>query len=190
MAKSKLKSTIQNFDELEKTFRGLAEVTAKLKIKEAEMNKEILDVQKKYSEKLKVNSELVYGLAQNIRLFCEEHSKEFEVKPSRKYLVGSLGFSKSSKGKIELLKKVKEGFKAAAIEIQTLFDKKYIREVPELDKDKLAADYRAGQLTDTQLAACNLRFKNPTVFFYKIDFKKVEELTGLVVPKEKEKTAA
>jgi len=185
MAKTKMKSTIQDYEELDKQFRKLAEVTAKLKIKEAEMNKEILDIQKKYDEKLKVTSELKNGLALNIQLFCEEHYKEFEVKPSRKYLVGSLGFSKSSKGKIEILKKAKEGFKAAAVAIQSIFDDKYVRMVPELEKDKLAADYRAKIVTDTQLAACNLVYKNEPVFFYKIDFKKVEELTGLKIPAEK-----
>jgi hypothetical protein len=83
------------------------------------------------------------------------------------------------------LKKAKDAFRNAAVAIQSIFDMKYVRMVPELEKDKLAADYRSKLVTDTQLAACNLVYKDDRVFFYKIDFKKVEELTGLVIPGDK-----
>lgn len=183
---AKIKSTITDYTELEKRFKRLAELEANLLIHEAWMNKEILAVKTRKGKEIKAITEQRNGLANEIRLFCLENKKDFEgAEKSKKYLYGVVGFRQSSKGAIKILKKVKDGFKQAAKNLMDLYGNKYVKLVPELEKDKISADYRSGVISDTILAAVNLKFIKDPEFFYKIDFKKFEKDTGVKVPVKK-----
>jgi phage host-nuclease inhibitor protein Gam len=183
---AKIKSTITDYVELGRQFNRLAHCQASLLIQEAKMNKEILGVKSKYEKNIKITMEERNGLVNEIKLFCLENKKDFEGEvKSRKFLYGVVGFKVSSKGAIKILKKAKDGFKKAAKDFMELFGTKYVKLVPELEKDKISADYRSGVISDVILASVNLKFNKEPEFFYKFDFKKFEKETGIKVPVKK-----
>lgn len=183
---AKIKSTIADYIELEKQFRKLAEHEANILIWEGRMNQEIIGVKAKFGKELKPVTEKRNSVANEIKLFLLQNKKDFEgpVK-SKKYLYGTVGFRLSSKGAIKILRKVKNGFKEAAKNLMDLFGTDYVKLVPEIEKDKLSADYRSGKISDVILASVNLKFNKDPEFFYKIDFVSYSKDTGIKIPKKK-----
>lgn len=178
MSKTKLKSTLISVEDANAALRDLAKMESYLSEQEADLNRELLAVEKKFQSATKVWIEKKNAILQNLELYADEHKKEFKQSATGgsvlNLIYGSLAFRKST-GKIELLRKVKDGLKAAAKDLKDMFQNKYVREIYEVNKEALLEDYRAGKLGDMELASVNLKINDDTIFTAKINWKKLEK---------------
>jgi phage host-nuclease inhibitor protein Gam len=178
MAKQKLKTTLTTVEEVNVQLRELAKMEAFISEQEADLNRELLAVEKKFNNATKVWIEKKNAILQNLELWSDEHKKEFKQSATGgsvlNLIYGSLAFRKST-GKIEMLRKVKDGLKAAAKDLKDMFQNKYVREIYEVNKEALLEDYRSGKVGDMELASVNLKINDDTIFTAKINWKKLEK---------------
>lgn len=178
MSKEKLKSTLTDIKSVEAEIYQLAKAEAFLSEQEADYNREALALENKYKNATKSWIEKKNAAIQNLELWAGENKKQFKVTAQGgsvlKNTYGQLSFRKST-GKIEMLKKIKNGMKQAAIDLKDMFQNKYVRTVFEVNKEALIEDYRANLISSIELSTVNLRYRDDPEFTVKINWKKLEK---------------
>lgn len=178
MSKTKLKSTLTSVQEANEQLRELAKIEAKLSRAEADYNRNLLFLEKSFNDQSKNIIEKRNSILQNLELFAEENKKQFKETPQGgsvlKLIYGQLSFRKST-GKIELLKKIKNGMKQAALDLKDMFQNKYVRTAYEVNKEALIEDIRSNKISAVELSTVNLRYNDEAEFTAKINWKKLEK---------------
>ncbi len=175
MAKEKMKSTLTSYEDVDKQLYELAKLEAFLSEQEADMNRELQEIEKKYLKATRTSIEKKNSIMVNIDLFAQEHKKDFtDKKRTMKLTYGSISFRKGT-GAVVLLKKVKDGMKLAAISLQNMFGSRFIRLVPEVNKESLQEAYNNGSIDEIELAAVNLRIEKSEKANVKINWKALEK---------------
>lgn len=164
------KSTLKSLDDANKALLELGKTEVKLKQKEAEFNKHKLNLEKDFERVVKVDMARQMALTSDLKLFAEENKKL--IGKSKKLFFGALKF-KMNPGKIETLNKLWV-WKNITKTVQQLFPG-YIRDKPELNKEKLLEAYAAGLIGDIELASVGLRVNKEDQFSYSINYKAIED---------------
>lgn len=173
----KLNTTLTSYEEVDKQLYELAKIEADLSIYEADKNKELNKVERYYEKLTKAKIEKKNSIVQEIELFALAHKKDFTAKGktrTKKLKYGMLSF-RMSPGAVTLIRKIKDGFKKAAQDLKEMYQNKYIRVVPELNKEALLKDYNEGKLDDISLASVNLRIEKEDKFSLSINWKQLEK---------------
>lgn len=184
---AKIKSTIGSVQELEAAHTEFSKIDVQIKLLEAQMNKELQRVTEKFGMEIKPLTERFNSIVTDMELYCRKNV-ELLFGGDQKSLEFPFGYIKGkidSKGSIKLLKEIKDGFKSAAHKMMDLYDLKFIKLEPVLQKDVIAAAVRDNELSDTILASCNLRYVKDVSFTNHVDYKRYEKETGIAVPVQK-----
>jgi len=180
----KKQTTIKDYSGLDKKLLRAAEIEAELGTLENDLNMELNVVKEEYQEDAdKLNSEML-SIQTDMELFCKDHKKDFTGKgqtKSKKLMYGTVKF-KMSPGAIILLRQVKNGMKKAGEVLFAMYKKRYVRLVPEVNKEALAADYRTKKIGDLDLASANLRYHKGDVFSYSLNWAKLSKEKQLIKP--------
>lgn len=180
MTKKKIVTTLKSYEDVNKALFEIGKMDAQLKEVEGTMNKQILEVQNSHNKVINGILEKKISLEANIEAYCKQNKKDFTAKGQTKTKNLHFGIVKfkMNPGAIVLLRTVKNGFKKAAEDLKLLMGNKYIREIPEVNKEKLLQHYREKKIGDMELASVNLRVDQEDKFSYKVNWKKIEEEVG------------
>ena len=128
----------------------------------AEREAEKAKIDKRYREPLDEEAELRKAAAAALAVFCRKHRRDFGDAKSRHLDNGVVGWE-LGKHRVDLLTKAKNWAVALVKVVTTLPG--FVRTIQEIAKDLMIAAYKAGDLSDEQLAACDLRITQSEHFF-------------------------
>jgi phage host-nuclease inhibitor protein Gam len=150
---------------VDEALRELAEATAYIKKQEADMNEELEKVRNKYASSSEFSSKKIMAIETDIKLFCEERKKEFDVARSRKLQHGVVGFRF---GKFALKAMAKEWTKEKILDrVEKIFGKVFIINNPKIDAEKIIkqATGKVKILTAEDLAGVGFRIEQKEDFY-------------------------
>jgi phage host-nuclease inhibitor protein Gam len=169
MGKSKTtnRSSLSSWQEVDEKLRVIAINKAFIARKEAEMNKRILEIQKKHEEETRESRDRVTASEKEIELFCQEHRDEFSEVKTKVLNYGLVSFRLTSP-KLTTLK----GFtwETALKLLKKLNMTNFIRVKEEIDKEAIKT-----QLSDDPkgLASVGLVITQSESFYYEVFEKEI-----------------
>ena len=120
-------------------------------------------IDEQYREALDGEGELRKVTVASVRAFCKKHRRDLHGAKSVQLDNGVVGWE-LGKQRVDLLTRAKDWAKAL-LKIVADGRKRYVRIIRELAKSVMIEDYKAGTLTDEQLAAWDLRITQTERFF-------------------------
>ena len=164
MSKKKEKAmTIATRDELETTMNDYAVKAAALKGLGAELDVELGKVRERYTDRMTAIADAMKPLAEAIEEWAILHPEEFGTKKSLDLIAGKIGF-RTTPPAVKTLRGVRE---ESAVELVAkschLVD--YIREVQEIDREAILADFAAKNITEAELKELGLRIHQTETFY-------------------------
>lgn len=167
-----MKSTIENFEDVEKSILELSKHESFIAKEEARMNEKIQKIKDEFEEKTKESRAAKNLVEGEIQAFCTLNKKEFEKTRTKKLIHGLIGFRFNPPKVLQLNRKYSV---QTSIElIKKIFKSKYIRSKEEINKDEILIGYDKKELDDQKLAAIGLKIDQSETFFIKIDWESLE----------------
>lgn len=169
----KPKSTLENFDEVNKELLKIAKLQTELSQLESERDKELLKIQNKYSPKIKTKEQLISAKEKEVEKFCKEHKRSFNSARSLKLGFGTVGFRD---GNFSLSKKKSTTWEVILEKIEELTGLKYVKVSKKLKKQELITAVNEKQVKPEILteAGCEVKQKKDE-FFYILNFRKIKK---------------
>ena len=174
MGKTIQTTTLRSFEEVDASLLELGPHAAFLQKEEANLNEKIQNL-RQLSEEFTANQrQRKLALEADIELFCNEHKDEFEKPRTRDLIHGTVGF-KQTPGKVTLLNRKYNWDTVIELLRRARFGTRYLRQVFEVDKEKILADAAAKEITDARLAAIGVKIQSTDEFVYDIKWDTISE---------------
>lgn len=161
--KDEQKSTLKSWEDADDILKDIAEVDSNIKIRTAEMNKKINEIQSKEQPAIDKLNEKKLSLETNLKLFCTEKRGDFDLTKSKNLSYGIVSF-RNSTGALQPLK----GFTWKSIENIIEKMKKYkddfLKKTTKIDKDAI----KNANLKESELAKIGLHIHQEENFYYEI----------------------
>jgi phage host-nuclease inhibitor protein Gam len=167
MGKKIQTTTLRNFEEVDATLLDLGKQAAFLQKEEAKLNEKIQTLRQLSDDVTAETRQRKLALEADIELFCNEHKDEFEKPRTRDLVHGTVGF-KQTPGKVALLNRKYNWDTVIELLRRAKFGTRYLRQVFEVDKEKILADVAAKEITDSRLAAVGVKIQSTDEFVYDI----------------------
>jgi phage host-nuclease inhibitor protein Gam len=164
MAKQKTatKSNLTSFTDVDNNLRLIALNQSFTKKKEAEMNKQMLEIQKRFEEDTREAREQVMAMEKDIELYCNEHRDEFVESKTITLNFGIVSF-RLTPPKLTTLRGFTWDTVLALMKKLKLTD--YIKISEGVDKEKLKTE-----ITDAKdLATIGLQLAQSEQFYYEVN---------------------
>lgn len=140
------------------------------------------DIDDEFGERITTLSDEIDEKSERLMVWAEANPDVFGKNRSLVMVHGELGWRKNPPS---LVKKVRTAWKKMVDVVRQKLGKDYIRENPEVDKEKIKAAYKAGVLTEAQLRSADLAVEQQDDFFVE---PKIEE-SDVRVTREKRRAA-
>ena len=160
--KTATKSNLTSFTDVDNNLRLIALNQSFTKKKEAEMNKQMLDIQKRFEEDTREAREQVMAMEKDIELYCNEHRDEFVDSKTINLNFGIVSF-RLTPPKLTTLR----GFTWDTVLalMKKLKLNEYVKISEGVDKEKLKAE-----ITDAKdLATIGLQLAQSEQFYYEVN---------------------
>jgi phage host-nuclease inhibitor protein Gam len=169
----KPKSTLDNFDEVNKELLKIAKLQTELAELEAQRDKEKLAVENKYSPKIKLREHQIKSKEIEVEKFCNEHKRSFNSAKSIKLGFGVVGFRD---GNFSLKKKTKLTWDVVRDKIEELTGLKFIKVDKSLKKQELINAFNEKRINEQILAeaGCSVEQKKDE-FYYQLNFREIKK---------------
>lgn len=169
----KPKSTLQNFDEVNKELLKIAKLQTELAELEAQRDREKLAIENKYSPKLKFREHQIKSKEIEVEKFCKEHRQSFNSGKSIKLGFGTVGFSD---GKPSLNKTKNTTWDVVRDKLEELTGLKFIKVEKTLKKQEVLNAVNEKKLDEKILteAGCSITQKKD-VFYYLLNFREIKK---------------
>lgn len=164
MAKQKTasKTTLTSFTDVDNNLRLIALNQSFTKKKEAAMNKQMLEIQKRFEEDTREAREQIMAMEKDIELYCNEHRDEFVESKTINLNFGVVSF-RLTPPKLTTLRGFTWDTVLALMKKLKLTD--YIKISEGVDKEKLKAE-----ITDAKdLATIGLQLAQSEQFYYEVN---------------------
>lgn len=167
MAKKIQTTTLTSFEGVDAALLELGKQAAFLQKEEAKLNEKIQMTRQLSDDATAEARQRKLALEADIELFCNEHKDEFDKPRTRDLVHGSVGF-RSTPPKVALLNR-KYNWETVLESLRRVkFGARYVRQVFEVDKERILADVAAKEITDTKLAAVGVKIQQTDEFIYDI----------------------
>ena len=173
MGKKIQTTTLRTFEEVDTTLLELGRHAAFIQKKEADLNEKIQNLRQLSDEATADARQKKLAREIDIELFCNEHKDEFEKPRTHELTHGSVGF-KMTPGKVALLNRKYNWETVIELLKRVKFGTRYLRQVLEVDKEKILADAAAKEITDSKLAAVGVKIQSADEFVYDIKWDTIE----------------
>lgn len=167
MGKTIQTTTLRNFEEVDAALLNLGKHAAFLQKEEAKLNEKIQQLRQLSEESTADARQKKLALETDIELFCNERKDDFELRRTRDLTHGSVGF-RMTPGKVALLNRKYNWDTVIELLKRAKFGTRYLRQVFEVDKEKILADVAAKEITDSKLAAVGVKIQSADEFVYDI----------------------
>ena len=129
----------------------------------AELDVELGKVRERYADRIAVITDAMEPLAEAIEEWAVLHPEEFGDKKSLELVAGKIGF-RTTPPSVKTLRGVRE---ESAVERVAKSEHvvAYIRDVQEINREAILADYAAGNVTDDELKNLGLRIHKTETFY-------------------------
>lgn len=161
-----------SYDDVNECLLELGKAESIVARKEAEMNTQIQKIKEKYDKETEEQRLLAADLEKKIESFCNANKGDFTKQRSNMMTHGVVGFRNNPPKVVQLSKKW--SVKSSLEFLKKLFNAKYVRSKDEMNKDQILADYAAGIVTDSSLAAAGIRIENDETFFIEINWDTIQ----------------
>lgn len=159
---------IVSYEDVNNALFDIGKAESLIAKKEAEMNQKIQVIKDKYDNETIAEREAAADLRKRVEAFCKANKGDFMKTRSNPLVHGVIGFRNNPPKVIQLSKKWT--VKSSLEFLKKLFNGKYIRAKEEMNKDQIMADYAAGIIDDSKLAAVGIRIDNDETFFIEINW--------------------
>ncbi len=169
----KPKSILNNFDEVNKELLKIAKLQTELAGLEADRDKEKLQIENKYSPKIKFRQQQIKMIETEVEKFCKEHRRSFNNTKSLKLNFGIVGFRD---GNYSLKKKTKLTWDVVRDKIEELTGLKFIKVEKSLKKQEIINAFNEKQINEEILAeaGCSVEQKKDE-FYYQLNFREIKK---------------
>lgn len=166
-----LKTTLKTWEDVDDSLSIIADAQVSLNRTEAQMNAEILKIQKKYEPDMNHRSADILKEAHNIELFCNDHKEDFDEKRTRVLNYGKVMFRLGTP-KLKTLK----GFTWDAVKNLIKASRKmaadYLRTKVDIDKQALLK----AELKPAQMQKIGIQIVQEESFAYEPFLKEVKSV--------------
>jgi len=173
MAKKIQTTTLKSFEEVDAALLELGKQAAFLQKKEAELNEFIQKLREASDEKTASSRLQKLALETDIELFCNEHKDDFDKPRTRDLVHGTVGF-RTTPPKVALLNRQYNWDSVIELLKRMRWGARYLREVFEIDKERILTDVAAKQIGDSRLAAVGVKIKQDEEFGYEIKWDTIQ----------------
>lgn len=159
---------ITNYEDVNVCLLEIGKAESLVAKSEALMNQKIQDIKDKYDKETEPQRSLIEDYKKRVESFCNANKGDFIKQRSNNMTHGVVGFRNNPPKVVQLSKKWT--VKSSMEFIKKLFNGKYVRSKDEINKDQVLADYAAGIVDDSKLAAVGLRIDNDETFYIEINW--------------------
>jgi phage host-nuclease inhibitor protein Gam len=174
MVKKIQTSTFTSFEQVDAALLELGRHTAIVQKEEAKLNEEIQKARAASDKRIADSRQRTLTLSTDIELFCNEHKDEFDKPRTRDLTHGTVGF-RMTPGKVALLNRKYNWETVIELLRRVKFGARYLRQVFEVDKDKILTDATAKEITDSKLAAVGIKIQQADEFICDIKWDSIGE---------------
>jgi phage host-nuclease inhibitor protein Gam len=166
-------TTLRSFEEVDRALLDLGKEEVFLQREEAKLNQEIQKLREISEKTTEEARKQKLALEADIELFCNEHRDEFEKPRTRDLMHGTVGF-RTSPPKVALLNRKYNWETVIELLKKLRFGTRYLRQVWEVDKEKVLADVAINEISDVKLAAVGMKIAQSDDFTYEIKWDSIE----------------
>jgi len=172
MAKKIQTTTLKTFEEVDQALLNLGKQEVFLQREEARLNQEIQKLREASEKMTEEARKEKLALETDIELFCDEHRDEFEKPRTRELMHGTVGF-RTTPPKVALLNRQHNWATVLELLKRMKWGARYLREIFEVDKERILADVAMKEISDAKLAAAGMKIAQSDDFIYEIKWESI-----------------
>jgi len=166
-------STLKAIENIDDAMKEMAERTLHILEHENALNDEITKLREKADTAVSKDRERICEIENDIKLYLEEHKKDFDTVRTRITTFGFVGF-RLSPPKLELLKKMNWKKVLENMRANLKLFRDYIRYKVEINKELIISDSKANKLHPDKLASIGLEVVQKDEPFVELNLESLE----------------
>ena len=133
---------------------------------EAKYNKKTNELKAKFEEETAEDVKELKVKEAEIEKICKKSHKDFGDRRSIETKYGSVGF-RSTPLRVEMVEGVSK-WDVVVERVKQIFGMKYIRRQPEIDKERIKADYKENKVKKEELEKAGIKIEQGETFYIKV----------------------